>query len=149
MLCPVKTFFADLAALKLCAVHAELFQREKLGSCIHRASCDKDRRNVHADHADQIAWNALVAACDVHARVEGRCIRLNFDHVCDHLTACERIVDPVRSLALAVAHIRREVPRSVSARVGRAFAGFLHQSVKVPRARMAVPECALDENLRF
>ena len=74
---------------------------------------------------------------------------MDLDHVGDHFSACQAEVDAVRSLALSVADIGAEIPGSVAACLLNSFSHLFHQNVQVSASRMAVPECALNHNLRL
>ncbi len=147
MLGPVQLVQADLAALILGGVHAELFQGEEVRPGSHGSSADDDGGNIDAGQADEVAGHALVAGGDEDTGVEGGCICLDLDHIGDHFTAREGKIDTVVALGLAVADIRAEISGAEAACLKDAPAGLLHEQVEMTRTRMAVTEGALDEDL--
>ena len=146
---PVQLLPVDFPALVFRAVHAQLLQSQQVGAGGHGAARDDDRGNIQPRQAHQAAGQALVAAGDEHARVEGRGARLDLDHVGDHLPAGQGEVDAVVALAFAVAHVGAEIPRAVSAGFGRAAARLFHQPVQVAGAGVAVAEGALNKDLHL
>ena len=147
MLGPVQLVQADLAALILGGVHAELFQGEEVRPGSHGSSADDDGGNIDAGQADEVAGHALVAGGDEDAGVEGGCICLDLDHIGDHFTAREGIIDTVVALGLAVADIRAEISGAEAAGFKYTAAGFPDEPVQMAGSRMAVAEGALNEDL--
>ena len=126
---PVELLLVDLTALKFCAVHAKLLQCQHLRSRIHRSARHNNRRNIDTRKADQIARHTLVAARQIDAAVKRCRIRVDLDHIGDHLAARKTVVDAVRSLALAVTDVGAEIPRPEAPRFRNAFPHFLDQQI--------------------
>ena len=86
---PVQSRLIDLAALILRAVHSELLQCQKLRAGTHSPARDHNGRNIDARHTDQIAGHSFITAGNIYSSVKRGRIRMDLDHIGDHLAARE------------------------------------------------------------
>ena len=138
---------ADLPTLALGAVRPDLLQGEQAGPRLHHAPGDHHRAQVGAADPHKHPGQALVAAGDEHARVEGGGVVVQLHHAGDHVPAGQGVVDAVVSLGLAVADVGDEIPGGLGPGLVRAPAGQLHQLQQMGAAGVAVSKGALHQNL--
>ena len=149
MLGKVELILRDLAALVAGGDSAQLLQREQVGTGIHDAARDHDRGDVDTAERHEVSRQALVAARHKNARIKRRGLGMDLDHVGDHVTRGQRIVDAVMALRLAVADIGREVARAVPAGLGNTRAHLLDKLKKAGASRMRIAKRGLDDHLRL
>ena len=135
---PVKLFFINLAALKFCTVHSELFQCQHFRTCIHGSTRNKHGRNIDSGKSDQISRYTLIAAGEIDTGIKRSCICMNLDHICNHFTAGKTVVDSVCSLALTVTDIGAVIARAKSTFLCNSFPYLFLQDIQMSAARMTV-----------
>ena len=74
---------------------------------------------------------------------------MDLDHIGDHISGCQGIVDSIVALGLAVTDVRGKISGAVSARLSDSCPGLLHKLQQVSAARMAVTKGTLNHNLGF
>ena len=146
---PVQFRLIDLTALIFCAVHSKLFQCQHLRSCIHGSARNYNRRNIHSCQSDEISRHSFITTGKIDSRIKRCGIGMDLDHICDHLTACQTVIDPVCSLAFSVTDICAEIAGSETTGFCHSFSDFFHQYVQMTASRMAVSISTLNHNLRF
>ena len=135
---PVKFFFINLAALKLCTVHSELLQCQHFRTRIHGSTRNKHGRNIDSGKSDQISRHSFVAAGKIDTGIKRSRICMNLDHICNHFTAGQAVIDSVCSLAFAVTYIGAVVACTKSAFLCNSFPYLFLQDIQVAAARMTV-----------
>ena len=70
-----------------------------------------------------------------------------FDHIGDHVTVCQRIVNSVMSLSDSIADVGSIIPGTSSSRVFYPAHGLFHKLVQMGTSRVAVAEGAFHHDL--
>ena len=149
LLCPVQLLLADLSPLVSGTVFSKLFQCQHIRSRVHGPAQDHQSRNIRPGQPDQISRESFVTACQIDSCVKRCRIRMDFDHVGDHLAAHQTEIDPVCSLAFPVTDIRTEISGSEASGFLNPLSHFFNKNVQMPAARMAVPESTFNDDLRL
>ena len=139
----------NLATLVAGRDSAELLQSQQIGTSIHDAAGNNDRRNVDAAHGHEVRGQALIAAGDEDTGVERGGLGVNLDHVGDHVAAGQRVVDAVVALGLTVADVGAEVTGTVATGLGNTGAYLLDQLKQTGGTRVRVAKGRLDDDLRL
>ena len=145
---PVKLAAVDLAALHLCAVHADHFGGHHIRSMLHGAARNEYRRHIHAGDGLQTSRDRLIAACRKDSRVERRCFALDLKHVGDKISGCERVVHTVGTLNLSVAKVTDKVFRAACAMRANRGAGIVRDHFQMYAAGTALSVGACHKDLR-
>ena len=74
---------------------------------------------------------------------------MDLDHVCDHFTACQAVVDSVCSLAFTIADIGTVITCTKTTFFCDSFTNFFHKDVQVSASRMAVTISAFHHDLNL
>ena len=74
---------------------------------------------------------------------------MDLDHVGDHISGSQGIIDPIVSLRFTVTDIGGKIPCPVSACLCDSGPCLFHKLQQVSAARVAVTKCTLDHNLGF
>src|SRR5699024_9270162 len=122
---------------------------QHIRSRVHCSSGNNQSRNICSSQPDQISWQPFVTACQIDSCVKGSSIRMDLDHVGDHLAAHQTEIDPVCSLAFPVTDIRTEISGSEASGFLNPLFHFFNKNVQMPAARMTVPKSTFNENLRL
>mgnify|MGYP007026094142 CR=1 FL=1 len=131
---PVKFYLINLAALKLCTVHSELLQSQHFRTRIHGSTRNKHGRNIDSGKSDQISRHSFVAAGKIDTGIKRSRICMNLDHICNHFTAGQAVIDSVCSLAFAVTYIGAVVACTKSAFLCNSFPYLFLQDIQVAAA---------------
>ena len=140
-------FLGDLSSLTHGAVLSDLFQGQKIRTGIHNSSGNDNGRNVHSSHSHQVCRHPFVTACNKNPSVKRRGVGVDLDHIGDHISGCQRIVNPVMPLGFSVADICGKVSGPMSPCLGHSFPGLFYQFQQMSASRMAVSKGTLDHNL--
>ena len=74
---------------------------------------------------------------------------MDFNHISDHLTTGQTVVDSICSLAFTVADIGTVITCSETAFFCDSFADFFYKDIQMSASRMAVTISTLNYNLYF
>ncbi len=72
---------------------------------------------------------------------------MDLDHIGDHFTAGQAVVDTVGTLAFAVADIGSKITGSVAVCILNALAGLFYQLIQMTAARMGITKSRLNNDL--
>ena len=147
--CPVQLLLINLPPLIPGTVHPQLFQSQHLRPGIHGTARHYHRRNIHPCQSHEIPRHSFVTAGQIHTRVKWRGIGMDLNHIGNHLTAGQAVIDSVRSLAFPVTDICTVIACAISPRFHNPIADFLHQNVQMPASRMTVTISAFNDYLRL
>ena len=142
-------FLCDLSALAHGIIHTDLLQGQKVRTCVHDTAGHDNGRDIDPSHPHQMCRHALVTACHKNTAVKRCSIGMDLDHIGDHISGRQGIVDPVVALGFPVTDICGEIPGAVSACLCNACPYLLHKFQEVPAAGMAVTKGTFNHNLRF
>ena len=130
-------------------IHTDLFQCQQIRSCFHYAAGNNHSRKIQPPDPHQNRRHGFITACNEHSRIKPGRISVNFNHVCNHISGSQRIIDPVMSLRDSVTNIRCKISCSLASLFGNSLYGSFHKKIQVCTSRMTVSKCTLHQNLRF
>ena len=165
LLVVIKLFDRNLPALFLRIKLSDLLKRQEFIDCASRIILDIFRSNLVCLHhasghnnrthllefsdSHQHCRHRLITACNKHSSVKSDRISVNLNHVRNHITACQRIIDSVMSLRNSITDICCVIARCLSACILHTTDCLLYKLVEMGTSRMAVSKRALHKNLRF
>ena len=74
---------------------------------------------------------------------------MNFNHIGNHFTADQTVINPIRPLTFSVTDIRTEISCTKASRISYPVLCCLYQFIQMHASRMAVSKRTFDHNLRF
>ena len=142
-----KLFLTDFSSGTHSRISTDLFERQQIRTCIHHTARYNDCRQIQSSDSHKNRRYRFITACDKHTSVKSCRISMNLNHIGNHISGNQRIIDSVMPLRNPVTDICRIITRTLTAFLCDSLYCLFYKKIQMGTSRMTVSECTLNHNL--